>query len=133
MEMKDCKIIGYKKINPNTIDGYNADYRYIIITTHGGCMDSADSPIRIPDGSYILGHLIDRNEFLNDWEQYRDRVVVVTPLPGSPWSPYSLCKQFLGIDYGLFIKLRMYVPFEEFSIAVDCIKDEILIVDKVVS
>lgn len=130
--MKDTKIIGYKRINPSTIDGYNADNRYIIITTHGGCMDSAESPIRIPDGSYILGHLIKRNEFLNDWEQYRDRVVVVTPLPGNPCFPYPLCKQFVGIDYGLFIKLRMYVPFKEFSIAVDCIKDEILIVDKVI-
>ena len=132
MEMKGTKIIGYKRINPSTIDGYNADNRYIIITTHGGCMDSAESPIRIPDGSYLLCHLIKRNEFLNDWEQYRDRVVVVTPLPGNPWFPYPLCKQFVGIDYGLFIKLRMYEPFKEFSIAVDCIKDEILIVDKVI-
>lgn len=132
MEMTSCRIIGYKKVNPNTIDGYNADNRYIIITTHGGCMDSADSPIRIPDGAYILGHLIKRNEFLKDWEQYRDRVVVVTPLPGNPCFPYPLVKQFIGIDYGLFIKLRMYVPFKEFSIAVDCIKDEILIVDKVI-
>lgn len=95
-------------------------------------MDSEDSPIRIPDGSYLLCHLIKRNEFLNDWEQYRDRVVVVTPLPGNPWFPYPLCKQFVGIDYGLFIKLRMYEPFKEFSIAVDCIKDEVLIVDKVI-
>lgn len=132
MEMTSCRIIGYKKINPNTIDGYNADNRYIIITTHGGCMDSADSPIRIPDGAYILGHLIKRNEFLKDWEQYRGRVVVVTPLPGNPCFPYPLVKQFIGIDYGLFINLRMYVPFKEFSIAVDCIKDEILIVDKVI-
>lgn len=132
MEMTSCRIVGYKKVNPNTIDGYNADNRYIIITTHGGCMDSADSPIRIPDGAYILGHLIKRNEFLKDWEQYRDRVVVVTPLPGNPCFPYPLVKQFIGIDYGLFIKLRMYVPFKEFSIAVDCIKDEILIVDKVI-
>ena len=133
MEMKYGKIIGYREINPNTIDGYNADNRYIIISTHGGCMDSADSPIRIPDGTHILCHLIKRNEFLNDWEQYRDRVVVVSPLPGIPWFPCPLVKQFLGIDYGLFIKLRMYVPFKEFSIAVDCIKDEILIVDQVIS
>ena len=132
MEMTSCRIIGYKKVNPNTIDGYNADNRYIIITTHGGCMDSADSPIRIPNGAYILGHLIKRNEFLKDWEQYRGRVVVVTPLPGNPCFPYPLVKQFIGIDYGLFINLRMYVPFKEFSIAVDCIKDEILIVDKVI-
>ncbi len=132
MEMKDCRIIGYKRIEPDTIVGYNADNRYIIITTHGGCMDSADSPIRIANGAKILCHWIKRKEFLNDWEQYRCRVVVVLPIPGNPHFPYPLVKQFLGIDYGFFLKLRMYKPFKEISVPVDCIKDELLIVDKVI-
>ena len=127
------EIKGYKRVSIADIPGYDSNNRYAINHVIGGCMDSAESPIRIPDGSYLLCHLIKRNEFLNDWEQYRDRVVVVSPLPGIPWFPCPLVKQFLGIDYGLFIKLRMYEPFKEFSIAVDCIKDEILIVDQVIS
>ena len=95
-------------------------------------MDSEDSPIRIPDGANILGHWINRNVFLNDWKQYRDKVVVVSPQPGIPHFPCPLVKQFIGIDYGLFLKLRMYEPFKEFSVPVDYIKDEILIVDKVI-
>ena len=122
----------YKRVNIADIPGYDSNNRYAINHVIGGCMDSEDSPIRIADDAYILGHWINRNEFLNDWEQYRDRVVVVTPLSGNPCFPYPLCKQFVGIDYGLFIKLRMYEPFKEFSVPVDYIKDEILIVDKVI-
>ncbi len=122
----------YKAIKTGTIPGYNADNRYMITNVIGGCMDSEDSPIRIADGANILGHWIGRAEFLSDWEQYRGRVVMVSPQPGIPQFPCPLVKQFLGIDYGLFLVLRMYKPFKEFSVPVDYIKDEILIIDRVI-
>lgn len=122
----------YEAVKISTIPGYSANNRYAISNVIGGCMDSDNSPIRIADGAKILGHWIKRNEFLNDWELYRDRVVVVSPHPGIPHFQHPLVKQFVGIDYGLFLKLRMYEPFKEFSVPVDYIKDEILIVDKVI-
>lgn len=126
------EIKGYKRVSIADIPGYDANNRYGINHVIGGCMDSAHSPIRIADGADVLGHWINKHEFLNDWQQYRDKVVVVSPQPGIPQFPCPLVKQFLGIDYGLFLMLRMYEPFKEFSVPVDYIKDEILIVDKVI-
>jgi len=127
------EMMEYKRVKIADIPSYDANNRYAITHVNGGCMDSADSPVRVPDGAYILGHWIKRGEFLNDWEQYRDRVVVVSPHPGIPHFQHPLVKQFVCLDYGLFLKLRMYEPFKEFSVPVDYIKDEILIVDKVIS
>ena len=126
------EIKGYKRVSIADIPGYDSNNRYAINHVIGGCMDSEDSPIRIADGANILGHWIGRAEFLSDWEQYRGRVVMVSPQPGIPQFPCPLVKQFLGIDYGLFLVLRMYKPFKEFSIPVDYIKDEILIIDRVI-
>ena len=121
----------YKAINTGIIPGYNANNRYAISHVIGGCMDSADSSIRVADGADVLGHWINKHEFLIDWEQYQGRVICVFP-NDSFKDDRGLVKELVRVDYGWFLVLRMYVPFKEFSVPVDYIKDEILIVDKVI-
>ncbi len=122
----------YVPVNPIEVPGYNASYDYAVIGTSGGCMDSADSPVRIPDGTReLLGHWVSRNEFMRNWEQYQGRVICVFPKDFFK-NDSGLVKELVRVDYGWFLVLRMYVPFKEFSVPVDCIKDELLIVDKVI-
>ena len=121
----------YKAIHTDNIPGYNASNRYIVTDVTGGCMDDAASPMSIADGAQVLGHWISRAEFLANWERYQDNVVIVFPLQGIPTMPHPLVKQFVKVDYGLFLVLRMYVPRREFSVPIDYIKDELLIIDKV--
>lgn len=127
MEIKD-----YKRVSIADIPGYDANNRYAINHVIGGCMDSADSPIRIADGADVLGHLINKHEFLRDWEQYQGRVISVFFLPGIPQFPHPLVKQFIRVDYGWFLVLRMYEPYKEFSVPVDYLMEDILIVDTVI-
>lgn len=122
----------YKAINTEIIPGYNVNNRYAISHVIGGCMDSADSPIRVGDGADVLGHWINKYEFLIDWEQYQGRVIVAFFIPGIPQFPHPLVKQFIRVDYGLFMVLRMYEPLKEFSVPVDYLKEDILIVDTVI-
>lgn len=131
--MEKGKTLYHVPVNPLEIPGYNESYDYAVIGFTGGCLDSPDSPLRIPDGTgKILGHWISRKEFMLNWEQYQGRVICVFP------NDYfkdnrGLTKELVRVDYGWFLVLRMYVPFKEFSVPVDCIKDEIFIVDKVIN
>ena len=119
-------------VNNDEIPGYNASYDYAVIGFTGGCMDSADSPLRIPeDTRELLGHWISLKEFMRDWEQYQGRVICVF-LNDYFKVDHGFAKELVRVDYGWFLVLRMYVPFKEFSVPVDCIKDEILIIDKVI-
>lgn len=126
------KILYYKKIKNESIPGYNDGYNYEIIGFTGGCMDSADSPLRIPaETDELLGHWISRGDFMRNWEQYQGRVICIF-LNDIFKAEKGLAKELVRVDYGWFLVLRMYVPFKEFSVPVDCIKDEIFIVDKVI-
>ena len=113
----------YKAINTGIIPGYNANNRYAISHVIGGCMDSADSSIRVADGADVLGHWINKHQ---------GRVLVAFFIPGIPQFPHPLVKQFIRVDYGLFMVLRMYEPFKEFSVPVDYLKEDLLIVDTVI-
>ena len=129
--MNKGKILGYRAIEPRDIPGYTANYNYAIIRTIGGCMNDAASPMAIADGAQVLGHWISRAEFLANWEQYRDRVIMVSPVDGIPFFTERIVKQFIKLVHGWFLVLRMYVPRREFSVPIDYIKDELLIIDKV--
>ncbi len=125
------KALYYVKVNPLEVPGYNASYDYAVIGFSGCCMDSADSPLRIPAGTgELFGHWISRNDFIRNWEQYQGRIIGIF-LNDSFKADKGFIKELVRVDYGWFLVLRMYVPFKEFSVPVDCIKDEIFIVDKI--
>lgn len=123
------EIIGYTEIEKKDIPGYNDGYDYALLHIVGGCMDSPDSPQAVPDGSTVLGHLINRGNFMHDWKQYQGRLICI--FPTTVLMPYPLIKEFVRLDWNWFLVLRMYVPPKEFDVPVDYIDDEILIVDKV--
>lgn len=130
--MEKGDILGYRAIAPREIPGYNACYDYAIIGTNGGCMDDAASPMAIPDGAQVLGHWVSRKDFMRNWEQYQRRLICIYPNSCIFKDDKGLVKELVEVADGWFLVLRMYVPFKEFSVPVDCIKDEILIIDKVI-
>lgn len=130
--MEKGKTLYHVPVNPLEVPGYNESYDYAVIGFTGGCLDSPDSPLRIPDStSEILGHWISRDEFMRNWEQYQGRVICVFPNDNFKVD-HGFAKELVRVAFGWFLVLRMYVPFKEFSVPVDCIKDEIFIVDKAI-
>ncbi len=131
--MEKGKVLYHVPFNPLEVPGYNESYDYAFIGFTGGCMDSPDSPMRIPeDARELLGHWISRGEFMRNWEQYQGRVICVFPNKTALAGDVGLVKELVRVDFSWFIVLRMYVPFKEFSVPVDCIEDEVLIIDKAI-
>lgn len=131
--MEKGKVLYHVPFNPLEIPGYNESYDYTFIGFTGGCMDSPDSPMRIPeDARELLGHWISRDEFMRNWEQYQGKVICVFPNKAALAGDVGLVKELVRVDFNWFIVLRMYVPFKEFSVPVDCIEDEVLIIDKAI-
>jgi hypothetical protein len=131
--MEKGEALYYVPVNPLEVPGYNAHYDYAAIGVTGGCMDSADSPLRIPDRAEVLGHFVSRKDFLRDWEKYQGRVISIFPNDYlKAKDERGLTKELVRVDYGWFIVLRMYVPFKEFSVPADRINDEVFIIDKVI-
>ena len=131
--MKKGKVLYHEPFNHLEVPGYNESYDYAVIGFTGGCMDSPDSPMRIPeDTRELLGHWISRDEFMRNWEQYQGRVICVFPNKAALAGDVGLAKELVRVDFSWFIVLRMYVPFKEFSVPVDCIEDEVLIIDKAI-
>lgn len=114
------------------IPDYNAEHDYFATTIKGDCLDHDDCPMRIKDGDLLLCERMERRLFIHKWQQYQNEIILVVPcVPNSLHINHGLVKQFVGVEHGLFLNMRMFNPPMRISIPIDEIK-EIAIVNKVI-